>query len=295
MSAHPTARPPPDWSQLLIDAVARPGVISSAYSRFWHYSVGNQLLAMFECLFRQIPPGPIHTYKGWHKLGRQVKKGEKAISLRMPVQVRRKKSEPPTNDDGDPMVGDGAERNAGRATRTVFAFKPHWFVLSQTEGEDVPPTELPDWGEQRALERLNIQRVPFDNPNGNVQGVAAERTVAVSPIAVLPHKTLFHELAHVVLGHTAELRRMDDHERTPVNLREVEAESVALICCESLGLPGDDCCRGYIQSWLSRGSDGAIPSRSAQRIFRAADEILKAGYPYECLGQFLRSPEPEPV
>src|SRR5580692_1661003 len=96
------------------------------------------------------------------------------------------------------------------------------------------------------------------------------RTVAVSPIAVLPHKTLFHELAHVVLGHTEEGMH-DDHKHTPKNLREVEAECVALICCESLNLPGLPESRGYIQHWL-RGQQ--IPDRSAQRIFKSADAIL---------------------
>jgi antirestriction protein ArdC len=91
----------------------------------------------------------------------------------------------------------------------------------------------------------------------------------------MPHKTLMHEVAHVVLGHTAELReQMDDHDRTPVNIREVEAEAVALICCESLGLGGAESCRGYIQHWL-RGEP--IPEKSAQRIFKAADAVLRAG------------------
>jgi len=35
-----------------------------------------------------------------------------------------------------------------------------------------------------------------------------------------------------------------------------------------------DYCRGYIQNWLQGGT---IPERSAQRIFAAADKILKAG------------------
>ena len=76
-----------------------------------------------------------------------------------------------------------------------------------------------------------------------------------------------------MLGHTQE-SSISDSERTPKNLREVEAESVALLLCESLGLPGGEYCRGYIQNWL----DGeAIPEKSAQRIFGAADRILKAG------------------
>jgi hypothetical protein len=65
-------------------------------------------------------------------------------------------------------------------------------------------------------------------------------------------------------------------------LREVEAESVALLCCDSLGLAGADYARGYIQNWLSRGRGSnaeAIPEKSAQKIFRAADQIIRAGRP----------------
>jgi len=124
------------------------------------------------------------------------------------------------------------------------------------------------------LKSLQIERISFDHPNGNCQGYAHGQSVAVSPLAVLPHKTLFHELAHVFLGHTTELGRMDDHDLTPVNLREVEAESVALICCESLGLAGSAECRGYIQHWLGKDS---IPDRNVQRVFKAADAIVRGG------------------
>lgn len=78
-------------------------------------------------------------------------------------------------------------------------------------------------------------------------------------------------LAYVLLGHTAEVG-MSDSEGTLRSLREIEAESVALLYCESLGLPGAEFSRGYIQAW---GSE--IPERSAQKIFHAADQILKAG------------------
>ncbi len=39
-------------------------------------------------------------------------------------------------------------------------------------------------------------------------------------------------------------------------------------------MDGAEYCRGYIQNWLA-GAE--IPERSAQRIFAAADKILKAG------------------
>jgi hypothetical protein len=73
-----------------------------------------------------------------------------------------------------------------------------------------------------------------------------------------------------------------DTELTPRNLREVEAEAVALLCCESLGLEGADYCRGYIQNYFNQGvgfDANAIPEKSAQKIFRAADQIIRAGRP----------------
>ena len=87
-------------------------------------------------------------------------------------------------------------------------------------------------------------------------------------------------MAHVLL-HTSE-GDFTDTEQTPRNLREVEAESVALLCCEALNLEGADHCRGYIQNWLYLGigyDADAIPEKSAQKIFRAADQILRAGRP----------------
>jgi hypothetical protein len=55
----------------------------------------------------------------------------------------------------------------------------------------------------------------------------------------------------------------------------MEAEAVSLLCCESPGLPGAEYSCGYIQSW---GQGRTFTERSAQRIFRAADQILRADY-----------------
>ena len=43
----------------------------------------------------------------------------------------------------------------------------------------------------------------------------------------------------------------------------------------ALDLPGVAECRGYVQRWWGQGNP--IPERSAQRILKAADQILKAG------------------
>ena len=133
--------------------------------------------------------------------------------------------------------------------------------------------EIPAWSKERALAALGIQEVPFVETNGNVQGYARKREIAISPIAAMPHKTLFHELAHIELSHTVE-SDFSDSEITPRNLREVEAEAVAMLLCESLELQGSEYARGYIQHWLN---GDVIPEKSAMKIFGAADRILKAG------------------
>jgi|ERR1043165_140158 hypothetical protein len=246
---------PAQWSRLLVEAVSKPGLLLAAYSAFHNYSIGNQVLALVQCQQRGIRPGPLSTFPGWKEKSRFVRKGERALTLCMPVTVKAK----------DLAGNDEAY--------TRFIYRPRWFVLSQTEGQDIEPTLPPTWEKMKALAALNITETPFELLDGNTQGYAKGRSVSVSPLAALPHKTLFHELAHVTLGHTAE-GQTHDGEHTPRSLREAEAEAVALILCETLQLPGAEFCRGYIQNWL-RGD--VIPERSAQKIFHAADVIIKAG------------------
>src|SRR5262245_25058201 len=89
------------WSELLQQAVTRHGLILKAYSNFHGYSIGNQLAAIVQCNVRRIEPGPINTYPGWQKLGRQVMKGQKALWLCMPLTFKRK-SEQSSKPEDDP-------------------------------------------------------------------------------------------------------------------------------------------------------------------------------------------------
>jgi hypothetical protein len=266
-------RTTPQFAELLSRALTEPGVVSRAYAAFHDYSLGNQLLAFVQCAERGIPPGPIATFMGWKDKGRYVRKGERAILLCMPVTYKRQPADQPQPaDSAEP----GADQQAETFTR--FVYPPNWFVLSQTEGQAVEPPPIPDWNQARALAALGVVEEPFTMTDGNCQGYARQRTIAVSPLAELPHKTRFHELAHVVLGHTAEAQAgLSDSDMTPYTLGEVEAEAVALVCLEALGLPGAEHCRGYIQHWNEHRGAEPIPERSAQRIFKAADQILKAG------------------
>jgi hypothetical protein len=263
----------PRWSELLIEAVERPGLILEAYRRFHGYSLGNQVAALCQCLGRGISPGPIATVHKWNELGRHVKRGERALSLCMPVTVQER-TEAASKENNPAQV-------FPPRPKTIFMWKPRWFVLAQTEGDAMPAEQhIPSWDKIRALEALGISEAPFTHTDGNVQGYARGRTVSVSPLAQLPAKTLFHELGHVQLGHCV----VDGEDRLdlPKTLTEAEAEAVALLCLEALDLPGSDYARGYIQAWYGRGT--VLPDASAQRIFKAADTILRAGMPKNTAG-----------
>jgi hypothetical protein len=245
------------WAELLKEAVTKPGLIHSAFSAFHGYSIGNQILAYVQCFWRGIQPSPIATYNAWKAKGRQVRRGEKAIELCMPIISKR------------------LAENEGEDARVItsFVYKRLWFVLSQTEGAPFEMPPLPAWVLAKALETLSIKQIEFTKMNGNILGYARGREFALNPVNPMPWETTFHELGHILLGHTAE-GAFADGETMPRNLREVEAESVALLCCESLGLPGSEYARGYIQNWLA---GDVIPEKSAQKIFHAADQILRAG------------------
>ena len=173
------------WQKILHDAIHTPGTISEAYSRFHNYSVGNQLLALMQCNARGLQPGPIATFMRWKELGRHVRKGEKALTLCMPVSCKAKHTE---RDE------QGKETEQETAF-TRFVYRNNWFVLAQTEGAEYQPEPLPTWDESLALATLEIERVGFDDLDGNTQGYASGRRVTINPVAAMPHKTLFHELA----------------------------------------------------------------------------------------------------
>lgn len=244
-----------DFAKMLASVTTEPGKLNAAYSRFHNYSLGNQILAIGQLSERNIPLGPIASFNAWKDMGRFVKKGEKAIELCMPVTCKRQ--------DGDEET-----------VFTRFIFKRNWFALAQTDGHPYYEPALPEWDRAKALQALGVTEVPFAHMDGNCQGYAKDTTIAISPVAAFPLKTTFHECAHVIIGHTSE-GQLNDDDRTPRNIRELEAEATAMLVCAALGLPGIEEARGYVQHWF--GSGEPVPEASARRIFKAADAILKAG------------------
>src|SRR4030095_201349 len=117
---------------------------------------GNQLLALVQCQMRGLQPGPINTFPGWQALGRNVKRGEHALVLCMPITRKRRNEE--AND-----VEEAGEQH----TYTSFVYKSRWFVVSQTVGDDFTAPALNQWAAAPALEAVGIQQSLFTARDGN--------------------------------------------------------------------------------------------------------------------------------
>src|SRR5215469_7696965 len=128
------------WGELLRDAVEKPGRMLEAYTAFHNYSFGNALLALEQCIRRNLQPGPLNTYRGWLEKKRQVRKGEKGITLRMPMRFRRAtQADDPQDEPTEPQ------------TCYVFRCRAYWFVLAQTDGEEMYAQPIPGFDIDTAL------------------------------------------------------------------------------------------------------------------------------------------------
>ena len=248
-----------NYEHIVKEALTEPGKLNQAYRAFWNYSVGNQFLTMM-----QLPQAePINTYNGWQKLGRHVKKGEKAISLIMPVTSK--------------------DKTTNEVNGVFFVARKNWFGLSQTEGEPYVAPAIPDFDLDRALNALEITKESFKIVDGNCQGYAKplDKKIAISEIASNPIKTALHEMGHVLL-HGEEIV-MNDSPTLTRDVREVEAELTAYICLSVLGQTnGLEYSRGYIASWNSGNTGEKV---RYGKVFAAVDKILKAGRPQQEKGE----------
>lgn len=237
------------------EALTMPGHLSSVYNRFYTYSFNNQIL-----LWMQGVTEPVATYKRWSEMGRQVKKGSKAKAILRPITIKLKDE---VDDQGNPRQ------------ITKFKLVNALFTASETEGDELPEYIPPEWDQERALSELDITRVPYEMLDGNSQGYSFERKVAINPVAAYPLKTLFHELGHVVLGHTSPDKIKDYSQHRGV--MEFQAEATAYLCMNDVGaIEHMDASgsRGYIQHWLQGETP---PDPAIREVFKAVDTILKAG------------------
>jgi len=225
-------------------------------ARFPRYSFNNCMLIALQFPEAQL----IQGFHAWRKLGRTVKKGEKGIGIIAPMVGKKQDEDVKANEDGE---------------KTIFGFKVvHVFDVSQTEGDDLPEfAEVTgDPGENiPAVESLirdwGIELVYEEIPCG-ADGLSKKGTIVINPDLEPARRllTLVHEASHERLH--ADVNRRQE---TTKAIRETEAEAVAHVVCQALGLNTLEHCADYIQ--LYHG-DAEVFAKSMEYIQKTAAEIL---------------------
>lgn len=233
-------------------------------SGFHNYSFRNMML-----IFMQNPEASmVAGFQAWKKIGRHVRRGEKALRILAPI-VRKRKA-----DDSDSAKA-GQQESDVQPKRVITGFRmASVFDVSQTEGED-----LPEFGGYSGDPAENLDRLKqfvackdiellMENPGGGALGVSEDGRIKVRP-DLSPADTfavLAHEVAHELL-HKGE-RRKD----TTSSIRETEAEAVAYAVCCAVGLEDHSRASDYIQ--LHQG-DSEKFQQSLEFIRRTASKILQ--------------------
>ena len=233
----------------------------AAMAKFRNYSFGNVL-----SIARQKPTATrVAGFRAWKELGRFVKRGEKGIQILAPVTGYRR-----SKDDNE-----GETQEKPRPVLIGFRIVHVWDI-SQTEGADLPEYEhavTGDVGEYRDrlldfLARQNIELV-FTENIAPAFGVSYGGKIAILPGQSEAEEfvTEVHETAHELL-HKAERRTF-----TTPTVRETEAEAVAFVVGQAIGLEMGRSSSDYIQMY---SGNSALLAESLEVIQRTAAVILAA-------------------
>lgn len=227
-------------------------------SRFPRYSFNNCILVALQFPEASIVQG----FHAWKKLGRTVKKGEKGIGIIAPMIGRKK----------DEYGGKRDESNE----KSVFGFKVvHVFDVSQTEGDDLPEFAevMGDPGDNieavEALIRTHGIELVYEAIPGGAEGLSKKGTIVVAPDLEPAARlgVLVHELSHELLHQPSERRN-----ETTKTIRETEAEAVAHVVCQALGLDTLEHSADYIQLY---NGDVEVLAKSMDHIQKTAAKILE--------------------
>ncbi len=229
-----------------------------AMGRFHRYSAGNAILIHLQ------KPDATHVagFRAWTRLGRHVKKGEHGIAIMAPVVWRRKTQQNTSNERND------------EDEETISTFKTAYvFDVSQTEGRPLPEFAKTKGDPGSYLERLEsfISDRGIKLERGDLriaEGVSIGGTILLKACLAPAEEfsVMVHELAHEMLHQDPANR---PKEKT---VREAEAEAVAYVVCQGIGLDVNTASSDYIQ--LYDGEKKTLMA-SLERIQRTAAEILE--------------------
>ncbi|RIK67139.1 MAG: DUF1738 domain-containing protein [Planctomycetota bacterium] len=228
-------------------------------ARFHHYSFGNCMMIAMQ------RPDATHVagFNRWKELGRFVKAGEKGIVIIAPMLLRKKAT-----------AGDTAP--AEQDAETLLRFKAVYvFDVSQTDGKPLPEFARVGGDPNGHTERLKefiAQRavtVEYSEDIGSADGVSKGGKIVIRPDLTPAEEfsVLVHEMAHEML-HRTERRK-----ETSKTIRETEAEAVAFVVCQAIGLDTNGAAADYIKLY---NGDKETLTESLDHIQKTATSIIEA-------------------
>ena len=252
----------------------------AAMARFHSYSFGNIL-----SIARQRPSATkVAGFYAWKELGRFVKRGEKGIQILAPMVGHRRRK-----DDADQS---SRQDDNAKPQPVLIGFRDVYvFDVAQTEGADLPEFEHSITGEvgehrDRLIAFLDSQNITLEY-NENI--APALGVSYGGKIAILPGQSpaedlvcLVHETAHELL-HKSTRRTM-----TTATVRETEAEAVAFVVGQAIGLEMGRASSDYIQMYAG---NAALLAESLEVVQRTSAVILDAITGEHATTQNAPSPE----
>lgn len=236
-------------------------------AKFHRYSASNVMWLAIQADQRKMALSQVAGFKAWQAMGRQVRKGEKALTVLAPARY-------PVTDE---KTGEKRWIVKGFTTASVFD-------ISQTDGDEIPtvaPRLLVEGGDVGVLHAVFalIEEQGFEtlfawtDTLGAALGVTdfTDKQVKVrSDVEVAQQiKTAVHELAHVLLHEPSKVDYGSNRGRC-----EVEAESVAYVVLTHLGIAADDYSLPYVAGWS--GGDTKVVKATADVVVKTAHQIIEA-------------------
>ena len=238
----------------------------SAMAKFHAYSFGNIML-----IARQKPEATnVAGIRTWNSLGRFVKRGEKGIFILAPmIGFRRsRQNEIATDIKIDNSVDERKPEPQLVGFRAVYVFD-----ITQTEGKELATLaevsgDVSGYSERlfKFVEGQNVE-LSFSERIAPAKGLShgGKITLLSGMQPAEEFSTLVHEIAHEML-HRGERRTL-----TTKQVRETEAEAVAFVVCQSIGLRNGTASQDYIQLWHG---DANLLRESLEAVQKTAAVIL---------------------
>ena len=249
-------------------------------TKFHRYSFNNTLL-----IAMQRPEATLVTgYRNWQSMGRQVKKGEKGITILAPAPKKQKKAQALYDQNQMPVLDEQGNQKYEEVEVVIPRFKATTvFDIDQTEGEPIQtiaPEELTEAVQDFDLFMqviTDISPVPirFDEIEGSAKGyydnANKEIVIRKGMSESQTIKTAIHECGHAML-HDRDLMLASGIKKDR-ETKEVEAESVAYSVCSAFQIETSDYSFPYIAGWSS-GRDMKELRSSMDTIRQTAGKMV---------------------